>query len=170
MISPMAWLCSLSRTMLPAMNSICSRIRFIPARVSSTDFLPVWEICTERCAPSSTDFAFWLATCAVCLTSSTVVVVSLTPVAVCAAPLAICVVVARISLAEVPSIPIPSCSSPSSEVRTISASFPQHVASEGTDTVRSPPISGPCRISEKRVMCGTCESRPISSADPQLRL
>ena len=39
------------------------------------------------------------------------VVVSLTPVAVSAAPLAICVVVARISLAEVPSIPIPSCSS-----------------------------------------------------------
>ena len=45
------------------------------------------------------------------MTSSTVVVVSLTPVAVSAAPVAIWVVVASISLAEVPSIPIPSFSS-----------------------------------------------------------
>src|SRR3989304_1453204 len=59
MISPMAWLCSLKRTTLPAMDSICSRMRLIPSTVSSTAFLPVWDTWADFCALSETYFAFW---------------------------------------------------------------------------------------------------------------
>ncbi len=147
-------------------------MRFIPSSVSSTAFLPACEICTERCAPSSTDFAFWLATCAVCLTSSTVVVVSLTPVAVSAAPVAICVVVARISLAEVPSIPMPSRSRPV-RVRSfetmVEKEFPRTSPCESgaTVTVRSPSAIRCAEVAISRrkllMVANVRESRPISS-------
>ncbi len=97
MISPIAWLCSDSRTMLSATDSICSWMRCIPCIVPSTDLRPACDTCATFCALSETYFAFWLETPAACFTSSTVAVVSLTALAVSAAPAATCVVVARIS-------------------------------------------------------------------------
>ncbi len=111
MISPIAWLCSDSRTMLSATDSICSWMRCMPWMVPSTDLRPACDTCATFCALSETYLAFWLETPAACFTSSTVAVVSLTALAVSAAPEATCVVVARISLDEEARMPTPSFSS-----------------------------------------------------------
>ena len=81
MIWPMVRLCSDSRAMLAEIASICWRMRTMAAATSAVDLRPSTALCAARCALSATLLTFWLASCVVCRTSSTVVVVWLTAAA-----------------------------------------------------------------------------------------
>ena len=98
-ISPIEALCSLNRTMLAPMVSICSRIFSITRVVCRTETLPAWAVDSVSRALSAIWRARSLDWWAVCFTSSIVVVVWLTALAVSVELVANWLAEAKISLA-----------------------------------------------------------------------